>query len=73
MPRPRRPQIALEVTDCGAYAQFGTRRPVARTVVLSLWPLVAVDLDRCGGVIGIETIPAKPRRSASDPFMSGAR
>ena len=73
MPRSRRPQIALTVTDCGAYAQFGTHRPVARTVVLSAWPLVAVDLDRFGGVIGIETIPAKTLASGGIPFMSGAR
>lgn len=72
MPRPLRSRIAVEVTDCGTYARVGNRRPIARTLVLSAWPLVAVDLDRFGGVVGIETIPRSAAPSRDHP-MSGAR
>jgi hypothetical protein len=47
----------VELSDEGLYVRFQSGVEAARTIVRSRWPLVAVDLDAAGGVIGIECAP----------------
>ena len=48
----------VELSDEGLYVRFKTGVEAARTVIRSRWPLVAIDLDAEGAVIGIECTPA---------------
>lgn len=48
----------VELTDAGLYVRFLSDVIVARTVIQSEWPHIAVDLDDAGRVIGIECVPA---------------
>lgn len=48
----------VELSDEGLYVRFKQGAEAVRTVVRSRWPLVAIDLDKAGEVIGIECTPA---------------
>ena len=53
----------VELTDAGLYVRFQTDTAIARTVIQSDWPHIAVDLDARDVVIGIEVVPAPPEFS----------
>lgn len=48
----------VEVSPDGIYVWFNRGRRAAKTEIKSRWPVVAVDLDENGEVIGIEHAPA---------------
>lgn len=61
MSEPAKPLPVLEWDEAAhaAYVRF-TAKPVAKTHVLrDCQPLIAVDLDRDGGVIGVEFVPSR--------------
>ncbi len=47
----------VELNDSGLYVRFKSGVEVARTVVQSEWPHIAVDLDANQEVVGIEHVP----------------
>jgi uncharacterized protein YuzE len=47
----------VQLTDEGLYIYFKPGAVSEKTVVRSRWPLVAIDLDKNGDVIGIEAVP----------------
>jgi uncharacterized protein YuzE len=50
-------EAVVELSDEGLYVRFKSGVNSARTIVRSRWPLVAIDLDTAGNVIGIECTP----------------
>ena len=62
-----RPPI-LEITDEGIYFRFQEDVEVANTVIRNEWPHVAIDLDKSGRIIGIETVPKPDRFSIAEIF-----
>lgn len=48
------PVVEVDTMAQALYVYFQRGVKVARTVVQNQWPLVAVDLDRKGAVIGVE-------------------
>lgn len=47
----------VEVSDDGLYVWFKRGAAATETIVRNRWPLVAIDLDASGEVIGIECAP----------------
>ena len=50
-------EAVVELSDEGLYVRFKSGVESAKTIVRSRWPLVAIDLDADGYVIGIECTP----------------
>ena len=48
------PVVEVDTIAQALYVYFQRGVKVAKTVVQSQWPLVTVDLDKRGGVIGVE-------------------
>ena len=48
------PVVEVDTVAQALYVYFQRGVKVARTVVQNQWPLVTVDLDKHGGVIGVE-------------------
>lgn len=48
------PVVEVDTAAQALYVYFQRGAKVDRTVVQSQWPLVAVDLDRKGAVVGVE-------------------
>ena len=54
MTKPGAPVVEVDTVAQALYVYFQRGVKVAKTVVQNQWPLVAVDLDKDGGVIGVE-------------------
>lgn len=52
--KPCTPVVEVDTMAQALYVYFQRGVKIARTVVQSQWPLVTVDLDKNGGVIGVE-------------------
>ena len=52
--KPCIPVVEVDTMAQALYVYFQRGVKIARTVVQSQWPLVTVDLDKDGGVIGVE-------------------
>jgi uncharacterized protein YuzE len=52
--KPSAPVVEVDTVAQALYVYFQRGVKVAKTVVQNQWPLVAVDLDKDGGVIGVE-------------------
>ena len=50
----RPPVVEVDTAAQALYVYFQRGVHISRTVVQNQWPLVTVDLDRDGGVIGVE-------------------
>jgi len=48
---------AVEISDEGVYVWFKRGETAHKTVVKQRWPVVAVDYDKKGDVIGVEMAP----------------
>ena len=52
--KPCAPVVEVDTMAQALYVRFQRGVKVSRTVVQHQWPLVTVDLDKDGGVIGVE-------------------
>jgi uncharacterized protein YuzE len=52
--KPCTPVVEVDTVAQALYVYFQRGVKVARTVVQNQWPLVAVDLDKSGKVVGVE-------------------
>jgi uncharacterized protein YuzE len=52
--KPCVPIVEVDTMAQALYVYFQRGVKIARTVVQNQWPLVTVDLDKDGGVIGVE-------------------
>lgn len=52
--KPCAPVVEVDTVAQALYVYFQRGVKVARTVVQNQWPLMSVDLDKDGGVIGVE-------------------
>lgn len=52
--KPCTPVVEVDTVAQALYVYFQRGVKVAKTVVQNQWPLVAVDLDKHGGVVGVE-------------------
>lgn len=47
----------MEISDEGVYVWFKRGAKAEKTIVKRRWPLLAVDIDKEGDVIGVELVP----------------